>query len=185
MVNLFFDIETVPNFDSSQEYLEVKKLVDEGLLNEKSPQRELFWKYQIGSLNPFDGKVILITYKIDDGHLFFLKEWEDGERGIVDKFLNLVRDLEYHSTSQEHLKIIGQNIRGFDLVFLFERLRFYYPDKERLIYHSLIKKPEIMDFIQIHIPLNNFQIKGLNYEVLAHAYDFQTIKSQPKQVASN
>src|SRR3989304_149453 len=125
MIDLFFDIETVPNFGSSEEYISTKKMIESNQLTKNSEQKDLFWKYHRGALNPFDGKVILLTYKIDEGHTFFLKEWELGEERLLQEFLNVVKNLEYGSTTEEHLKIIGQNIRGFDLIFIFERMKQY------------------------------------------------------------
>jgi hypothetical protein len=183
MIDLFFDIETVPNFVSSEEYFGTKKMIEDNQLTKNSEQKELFWKYHLGALNPFDGKVILLTYKIDDAHTFFLKEWELGEERLLQEFLGVIKNLERGSTTKEHLKIIGQNIRGFDLIFIFERLKQYYPENERWLYYHLIKKPEILDFIQMHVPLNNFKIKGLNHDVLSHAYDFQTTTTHPSELA--
>ena len=183
MIDLFFDIETVPNFGSSEEYISTKKMIESNQLTKNSERKDLFWKYHRGALNPFDGKVILLTYKIDEGHTFFLKEWELGEERLLQEFLNAVKNLEYGSTTEEHLKIIGQNIRGFDLIFIFERMKQYQPKNERWLYYNFIKKPEILDFIQMHVPLNNFQIKGLNHDVLSHAYNFHTSTTHPTELA--
>jgi len=67
MPNLFLDIETAPQF-TKEEYFKTKEEIDSGKLNRHSENRDLFWKFDRGGLTPFDGKVILITYKINNGH---------------------------------------------------------------------------------------------------------------------
>jgi hypothetical protein len=77
MPNLFLDIETAPQF-TKEEYFKTKEEIDSGKLNRHSENRDLFWRFDREGLTPFDGKVILITYKINNGHVFRLKEWADG-----------------------------------------------------------------------------------------------------------
>jgi len=168
--NLFLDIETVPSFDS-EEYFKIKKEIDSGNLDKHSSNNEIFWRFERGGLNPFDGKVILITYKINNAHTFRLKEWELSERELLKKFYNLLVDLQ-RGPSKDRLRIIGHNILGFDIFFLYSRMKYHKIEEEKWLYQWLINKPEVIDFLQLHLPLNDFKTKGLKHDVLARAYGF-------------
>ena len=115
--------------------------------------------------------MILITYKINNAHTHRLKEWEDSEEAILKKFFDLVADLQ-KGYGKDRLKIIGHNILGFDLFFLYNRMRFYAINADRWLYQWMINKPEVVDFLQVHLHLNNYNTKGLKHDVLAHAYGF-------------
>jgi len=171
MVNLFVDIETVPSF-AAEEYLAVKRRIDSGELTRDSEDRGLFWKFKRGGLTPFDGKVILITYRINDAHIFRLKEWETGEGKMLQNFYDVIARLQY-GPGNDRLKIIGHNILGFDLFFLYIRMRHHRIAEERLLYQRIINKPEVIDLLQLHLPLNDHRTKGLKHDVLADAYGFQ------------
>ncbi len=173
MPNLFLDIETAPIFSTVEEYFRLKKAVDTKTLNEKSNSKDLYWKIKRGGLRPFGSKVILITYQINDAHLFRLKEWELGEEKLLKKFYNLLVDLQ-RGSGDDRLRVIGHNILRFDLFFLYERMRQYNADDEQWLHQYVINKPEVIDFLQMHLPLNDFETKGLRHDVLAHAYGFPT-----------
>ena len=173
MTNLFLDIETAPNFGSAEEYFKVKNAVESGQLTQNSPEKDSFWKYKMGSLNPFDGKITLITFQINDGPVKHLKEWESNESDILNEFYQSLVDLNKYRSDQEHLRIIGHNILNFDIFFLHERLKTHFSSNAKWIYQWLIRKPEIIDFLQMHLPLNNLQTKGLRHNVLAYAYGFE------------
>ncbi len=168
MVDLFVDIETAPDM-TREEYLGTKEDVDSGRLTRDSADRERFWRFKRGGLVPFDGKVILITYKINGGYTHRLKEWEDGEEAILRKFFDLAADLQ-KGQGDDRLKIIGHNILGFDLFFLYHRMCHYGFQEDKWVYQRIINKPEVVDFLQVHLPLNGFRTKGLKHDVLAHAY---------------
>ncbi len=168
--NLFVDIETAPQF-TKEEYFKTKEAIDSGILHKNSENKDLFWRFERGGLTPFNGKTILITYKINNGHVFRLKEWELGEKELLQKFYNVVVDLQ-RGTSDDRLKIIGHNILRFDLFFLYGRMIHHNIEDEKWLHQWLINKPEVIDFLQIHLPLNNFKTKGLKHDVLAYAYDF-------------
>ena len=170
MVNLFLDIETAPDL-TSEEYFETKQQIDSGTLSRYSEDKDRYWKYERGGLNPFDGKTILITYRINNAHIFRLKEWELGERGILQKFYNTIVDLQ-HGSGKDRLKIIGHNILGFDLFFLYNRMKQHQIAEERWLYQRMINKPEVVDLLQLHLPLNGNNTKGLKHDVLAYAYGF-------------
>ncbi len=170
MPNLFLDIETAPQF-TKEEYFKTKEEIDSGKLNRHSENRDLFWRFDRGGLTPFDGKVILITYKINNGHVFRLKEWEMGEREMLKKFYELLVDLQ-RGGGEDRLKIIGHNILRFDLFFLYNRMKHHKIEDEKWLHQWVINKPEVIDFLQTHLPLNDFKTKGLKHDVLAYAYEF-------------
>lgn len=171
MPELFLDIETVPDM-SNDEYFKAKQDVESGTLN-RNTDSERFWKYERGGLTPFAGKVILITYKINNGYMHRLTEWESNEYEILKKFYLLIKDLQ-KGYDKDRLKIVGHNILGFDLFFLYRRMVHHKLDEEKWIYQNLINGPEIIDFLPIHMPLNNYNTKGLKHDVLAFAYEFPT-----------
>ncbi len=170
MVDLFVDIETAPSF-TAEEYFELKRRVDSGSLSRDSDDKKLYWKLVRGGLTPFDGKVILITYRINNAHTFRLKEWESGEKEILQKFYNTIGDL-LRGSPEDRLRIIGHNILGFDLFFLYNRMLHHGIAEEGWLYQKIINRPEVVDLLQLHLPLNDCQIKGLKHDVLAHAYGF-------------
>lgn len=171
MSDLFVDIETAPDM-KAEEYFQSQQEIESGQLTARS-DRDRFWKFKKGGLTPFNGKVILITYKANNGYVHRLKEWEDGEAAILEKFFGLITDLQKGS-NEDWLRIIGHNILGFDLFFLYNRMKQHNIREERWLYHYMINKPELIDFLQMHLPLNNYNTKGLKHDVLAHAYGFAT-----------
>ena len=93
MPELFVDIETAPRM-SAAEYAGARARIDSGDLHKDSPDKGLYWAVERGALTPFEGKVILITYKVNDGHVFRIAEWDSGEEGMLRRFYNLVVDLQ-------------------------------------------------------------------------------------------
>jgi hypothetical protein len=45
-------------------------------------------------------------------------------------------------------------------------------EDEKWLHQWIINKPEVIDFLQTHLPLNEFKTKGLRHDVLAFAYGF-------------
>ena len=176
MVDLFVDIETVPDF-GEEEYLDVRRRIESGEMSRNSKDRDLFWKYERGGLNPFDGKVILIVYRINDAHIFRLKEWEIGEREVLQRFYNVLSDLQ-RGGGGDRLRIIGHNILGFDLLFLYSRMCRHGIADEGRIYQRIMNGPAVVDLLQLHLPLNGYRTKGLKHDVLAHAYGLPVKSTQ-------
>ena len=173
MTYLFLDIETVPEFASGEEYLRVEERIKSGELNRNSPERDLYWKFKKGGLDPFRGKVILITYRVNEAYTHRLKEWEEGEAAILGRLYSLLKSLQ-SGQGDDWLHIIGHNILGFDLFFLYERMRLHRIDEPEWIHHYLIKRPDVIDLLQIHLPPNAMQRRGLKHDVLADAYGLPT-----------
>ena len=171
MPDLFVDIETAPDM-THDEYSRTRQEIESGQLTKESDIGR-YWKFEKGGLRPFDGKVILITYRVNDGYVHRLMEWEDGEEAILKKFYFLLKDLQ-RGSGEDRLRIIGHNILGFDLFFLYSRFRKYGLDEEKWIYQTVINKPEVVDFLQIHLPLNEYNTRGLKHDVLAYAYGLPT-----------
>lgn len=185
MANLFLDIETAPDFQSAEEYFSVKADVESEKITANSPEKAAFWKYKMGALNPFDGRVTLITYQINNGSVNRLKEWETNEASILKQFFNLLQDLNKYRSIEDHLRIIGHNILNFDIYFLYERMTQLMPDSTKWVYQWLIRKPEIIDLLQLHLPLNNLQTRGLKHNVLAHAYGLNSKTTMGADTISN
>lgn len=185
MPNLFLDIETAPNFQSSEDYFRAKAGVESGQITKNSADKDSFWKYKMGALNPFDGKVTLITYQINDGPINRLKEWETNEQDVLKQFYYLLQDLNKYRSVEDHLRIIGHNILNFDIYFLYERLSQLMPENKKWSYQWLIRKPEIIDLLQLHLPLNNLQTRGLKHNVLAYAYRLNSKTTMGVDTISN
>ena len=170
MPKLFLDIETAPGLDT-KEYFQTKQDVDSNRLTKHSNDKERYWSFKLGGLSPFEGKVILITYQIDDGDTVRLKEWESNESQVLERFYQVIVKLQ-RGITDDRLKIIGHNILGFDIPFLYNRILFYKLESDKKwLYHWLLKKPDTIDFLQLHLPLNNFSRRGLKHDVLAYAYN--------------
>ena len=151
--------------------MKTKRRIESGELSANSEDKSLYWKFERGGLTPFGGKVILIAYRINNANIFRLKEWEEGEKGILQRLYNTISNLQ-RGYGEDRLKIIGHNILGFDLFFLYNRMLHHKIDEEWRLYQKIINKPEVIDFLQIHLPLNDYRTKGLKHDVLAHAYGF-------------
>lgn len=96
-----------------------------------------------------------------------------GESTILKKFYGVLKDLQTGS-EYDWLQVVGYNILGFDLPFLYERMRLHHIDDAKWLYHYLIQKPDAVDLLQIHMPLNGMQRLGLKHDVLADAYGLPT-----------
>ena len=163
MTELFLDIESAPNMEK-EEFFAAKREIESGSLTRQSdPAR--YWKYSVGALNPYEGKVIFIAYRISSvGHIRRLKEWEDGEEAILKKLYDTIRTVK-----NGRLEFVGHNICGFDLPFLYGRMMHHKIDDPEKLYYNM-QKTAAMDFLQMHLPLNDFHIKGLRHDALARAY---------------
>lgn len=172
MVDLFVDIETIPDMEAA-EYLEAAERIKRGELGPSSQDSHLYWKCTRGALKYTDGRVMLITYQINDAPTRRLKEWEAGERVVLEKFYSLLQNLQRHRSS-DSLRIIGHNILAFDMFFLYNRMRLHRLDEEAWLSQWVVNGPITIDFLQMHLPLNGMSAKGLKHDVLMHAYGLPT-----------
>lgn len=172
MSDLFLDIETVPDMGVA-EYAEAARRIKEGDLGPGSPDRDLYWRCSKGALKYTQGRVALITYQIDRAPTRRLCEWKDGEEAILRRLYMVLQDLQ-KNRGDDPLRIIGHNILGFDIHFLYNRMRMLGIAEEEWLHHWVINGPMAVDFLQIHLPLNGMSAMGLKHDVLAHAYGLPT-----------
>lgn len=172
MVDLFLDIETVPDM-TADEYHDATNRISCGDLSPSSPDSDLYWKCTKGALKYTQGRVALITYQIDQAPTRRLCEWKDGEKRVLCSLYMVLQDLQKNK-ADDPLRIIGHNILGFDLLFLYNRMRLLQTAKEEWLYHWVMNGPVAVDFLQLHLPLNNMSALGLKHDVLAHAYGLPT-----------
>jgi hypothetical protein len=178
--NIFIDIETAPIYNSSEEFQSIQKKIDEGTItsdNRDYAIKQQYWKHERGGLNPLEGKIIMITYQVNDNRPWRLAEWKSSEKTILKELYDVI---SLHKGNQDDpLNIIGFNITNFDLPFLYHRsqetqiengFRGYDP----LWLYKYFHAPTIQDILQIHLPLNNWSRYGLNHNAVAMAYDLPT-----------
>lgn len=163
-MDLFLDIETVPDYTSEQ-YMELRRRHERGALSKKDGS--VYWKYATGALSPFDGRVALITYKAGGSEPVRLKEWESGERKALSDFYGVVSSLQKHGG---RIRIVGHNVLSFDIPFLYQRMLACSVAEQKWLYLYMIKKPAVADLLQMHLPVNGYLSKGLKHDVLAGAY---------------
>ena len=167
-MDFFLDIETVPDFEPEQ-YLELNRREREGRLTEADGP--LYWKYRLGALSPFDGRVALVTYQAGGAPPVRLKEWERGERAVLQELYGTVSDLQKRGG---RLNIVGHNVLSFDIPFLYQRMLARSVNEPKWVHHYMVRKPAVADLLQLHLPVNGYSAKGLKHDVLARAYGLET-----------
>lgn len=164
-MNLFLDIETAPDM-TAPEYADADRRMAEGALTKQSDP-DTYWKARKGALNAADGKVILIAYRLGEhGPVRRLAEWESDERTILSKFYGVLSKFQ----RIRGFRIIGHNLTRFDLPFLYARMLHHNIDDEREVYRRLVEGVVVCDTLQMHLPLNDYDIAGLRHDTLMHAY---------------
>jgi hypothetical protein len=138
------------------------------------------------ALNPYhrDSKVLVVTYNYYEGFKppvkseikepIFLKEWELGEKALLTKFMEVLRELH---RKDPYLKIHGFNILRFDLPYLFGRMKFHEVAGDEEIY-SLLYKPFGTDMMQLASLISNEsrakeQLWGLNQKDVNRFFNIQ------------
>jgi len=171
---LYFDVETVPAFDSRDEYLRLKKMIDEGKLTRET-NKALYYKVMSGARNPQEGKVISIAYALNDEKPKILREWELTEPSVLQSFYDVAdRSTRESLRLEKPITYVGFNILNFDIPFLFCRMQHNKIQTSlgthdaRWLFRRLFQFS--LDLLQIHLPLNNFESKGLDHNALCHAY---------------
>ena len=170
--NIFLDIETVPNYDSPEEFRSIQKKIDDGTITKNSGDssiRKQYWRHDAGGLSPVQGKTIMIAYQVDDGPIHRLLEWESSERDILKEVYGVFT--RYRGTYDDPLNVIGFNIASFDLPFLYYRSQQVLEgDVDPFWLHKYFHAPAIHDIMLIHLPLNGWSRYGLNHNAVAKAY---------------
>lgn len=114
-------------------------------------------KDEASGLNPFrpSSKILSIAYNYYDGFKIkeneirtptILKEWEEGEKGIITKLWNFLR---VKIENDENLKFLGFNILKFDMTYLFGRMQVLNIADKNEIYEVLYRRPHYIDLGQI------------------------------------
>jgi hypothetical protein len=111
------------------------------------------------NLSPETGKVATIQFQRLDtvtgspiGSLTVLKEWKETEKGIIEKFKDLIGGHAFNFIP------VGNNL-SFDLSFLYAKLREYFPDIEFTPFYFWHERPHL-DIKPILVILNNGSFLG-------------------------
>lgn len=164
-MDLFLDIETAPDM-TAPEYADADRRIEQGALTRQSDPGT-YWKVRKGALSAVDGKVILITYRLGEhGPVRRLAEWESDERTILAEFYGVLSRFQ----RIRGFRIIGHNLTRFDLPFLYARMLRHSIDGEREVYRRLVEGVVVCDTLQMHLPLNDYDMAGLRHDTLMHAY---------------
>lgn len=168
MVDLFLSIETVPDMDAG-DYLQAVAKIKSGELGPDSPDGDTYWRCTRGALKHTQGRIALIEYQINGLPVRRLKEWDDGERAILESFYRTLQDLQ-RQRDVDPLRIIGHNILSYDIPFLYSRMRLHGLDDDDWLQQWLIGIPLAVDILQVHLARNGMSARGLKHDILAHAY---------------
>lgn len=164
-MDFFLDIETAPDM-TAPEYADANARIGRGTLTRQSDPAT-YWRVRKGALNAADGKVILIAYQLGGhGPVRRLAEWESDEKTILAEFYGVLSRFQRF----RGFRIIGHNLTRFDLPFLYARMLHHSIDDKREIYRRLVEGVVVCDTLQMHLPLNGYDIAGLRHDTLMHAY---------------
>ena len=117
---------------------------------------------ETSGLNPYrpDSKVLSIAFNYyADFHLQLKditkptvwKEWEEGEKGILEKFWTFIK---LKIEKDPHLKFLGFNILKFDIPYLFGRMVTMNIASSDEIFDVLYRRAHWIDLMQIAIVIN-------------------------------
>jgi len=104
-------------------------------------------------------KVISIAYKVGDSDVVVLKEWELGEKGVLNRFLDVIK-------GEDRPNIIGHNILRFDIPVIVCRSLENGLGRLEEIY-SVFREPYGIDLIQCLLPSNRMYFSGLGLAACA------------------
>lgn len=104
-------------------------------------------------------KVISIAYKVGDSDVVVLKEWELGEKEVLNRFLDVIQ-------SQDRPNIIGHNILRFDIPVIVCRSVENGLGRLEEIY-SVFRDTYGIDLIQCLLPSNRMYFSGLGLTACA------------------
>jgi len=120
--------------------------------------------YSPGDEPKFTDKTIFILYKEEGESTFLrLREWEDGEKTILSK---LYEGLRNTLESGKTVTLLGWNILRFDIPFLTYRLFVHKIDDLENILETF-RKAYWRDLRQCLLPFNCYRFKDLNEEEVA------------------
>ena len=179
MIYLYLDIESVPDYKSKEEFFQIKKDIEEGKISPEN-NKEQFFKFKRGMFNPFEGRIIVITYQVGTSEKVILKAWNSSEKEILQDFFNVMSDVSKEARARkDFLSVVGFNITAFDLPFLFAKMLEHKiitssiseEHNPKWIFEKVFNFP--IDIMQVHLHLNDFVSKGVRHNVVAKAYGFE------------
>lgn len=116
--------------------------------------------YSPGNKPSFSDRIIAISFKsLVDTEVKVLKEWEKGEKGILEEFFKYVKDMRKQNVG---LELVGFNILEFDLPLLAIRAFRNGIDEIENLYETVLQYPYVIDLMQCLLPYNNFRAGGLS-----------------------
>lgn len=104
-------------------------------------------------------KVISVAYKIGDSDVVVLKEWELGEKAVLNRFLDVIQN-------QDRPNIIGHNILRFDIPVIVCRSFENGLGRLEEIY-SVFRETYGIDTLQCLLPSNLMYFRGLSLTACA------------------
>jgi len=119
-------------------------------------------------------KVISIAYKIGDSDIVVLKEWELGEKEVLNRFLNVIQ-------SQDRPNIIGHNILRFDIPVIVCRSLENGLGRLEEIY-SVFRKSYGIDLLQCLLPSNRMYFKGLSLAACAERLGISMVSGNSSSI---
>jgi len=90
-----------------------------------------------------------------------------GITGVIVNPVGLKNKIEQGKTGERSEEILEHPTPDNVVLALVYRIEY-----EKWLHQWIINKPEVIDFLQTHLPLNDFKTKGLKHDVLAYAYEF-------------
>jgi hypothetical protein len=144
-------------------------------------------------LNPYtsESKILAIAYnyynefKMNEKFIrppTILKEWEEGEKEILNKFYNFIK---IKLPDDKHFKFIGFNCIKFDLTYLLGRLEHHKIDSKEDIYENLFRLPHVIDLGQLAQIISNNRFKeimNINQKEANKFFDIPVKKGSGKDV---
>ena len=101
----------------------------------------------------FKEKIITIAYKTENSEISVLKEWEIGEKKVLRRFLEIIKQTDWPN-------LVGHNILRFDIpVMIYRSIENDLGSLHDLM--TLFMDSFPIDTIQCLLPANNLYFKGL------------------------
>jgi len=134
--------------------------------------------YSPGEEPSFKDKAILICYKEVDGPALVWKEWEDGEKVVLQKFYS---KLTGKLKTEKAVTLIGWNIVRFDVPFLTYRLFHHGVDRLENVLENF-RKAYWRDLRLCLLPFNNYRFKGLKIDEVVKRFKLQPPKYSGEEI---
>jgi len=122
--------------------------------------------YSTGEFPEYNEKVIAIAYKTEYTEVSVLKEWEIGEKEVLRRFIDEVKE-------NPRINLIGHNSLRFDIPVIVNRAVEHDLDSLCDLMGVLLDGYTI-DILQGLLPTNRFRFKGLGLNDCARKIGFET-----------